>query len=109
MPLSYLRRPLFLLLVVYIGVLCVLRARGVIEKPPWKYRPPGWEDEGALGRLRRAVLSSYSETLEPGHAAVLGGVVMGERSDLPKDLLRAFRAAGAVHLLVASGSNVAFA
>lgn len=42
------------------------------------------------------------------HPAVMAGVVMGEKRKLDRDLIKAFRDSGAMHLLVASGSNVGF-
>ena len=58
--------------------------------------------------LRYSALSSFASALEPEAAAVFGGVVLGEKRGVPPDLKAAFQDSGAMHLLVASGSNVGF-
>ncbi|MBI4248204.1 MAG: ComEC/Rec2 family competence protein [Elusimicrobia bacterium] len=59
-------------------------------------------------RLRSSIQSVYEREFSPSQQGILGGIVLGEKSLLPRELNRAFRDAGAMHLLVASGSNVAF-
>jgi len=58
--------------------------------------------------LRYSALSSFGSALTPEGAAVFGGVVLGEKRGVPPDLKAAFQDSGAMHLLVASGSNVGF-
>jgi competence protein ComEC len=59
-------------------------------------------------RFRSSALASFRAGLEPGAAAVFGGVVLGEKKSVPAELKTAFQDSGAMHLLVASGSNVGF-
>lgn len=59
-------------------------------------------------RLRYGALEAFEKGLGPEAAAVLGGVVLGEKRAVPPDLKLAFQDSGAMHLLVASGSNVGF-
>jgi competence protein ComEC len=59
-------------------------------------------------RFRASALASFRAGLGPEAAAVFGGVVLGEKKSVPPDLKTAFQDSGAMHLLVASGSNVGF-
>ncbi|OGR96344.1 MAG: hypothetical protein A2016_11050 [Elusimicrobia bacterium GWF2_62_30] len=59
-------------------------------------------------RFRGAALSAFGRALPPAEASVLGGVVIGEKRSVPPGLKTAFQDSGAMHLLVASGSNVGF-
>ena len=45
--------------------------------------------------------------LPPTSAALLGGLLLGDRTALPRDLDDAFRRAGVYHVLAVSGFNVA--
>ena len=66
----------------------------------------------AFLRLARSfhyyALRTFDSSLPPESAAVLGGVVLGEKKSVPPGLKTAFQDSGAMHLLVASGSNVGF-
>ena len=70
------------------------------------------EEAGPVLRLARAfrenTLETFDANLSPEAASVLGGVVIGEKRSVPPDLKLAFQDSGAMHLLVASGSNVGF-
>jgi competence protein ComEC len=59
-------------------------------------------------RARESALASFRAALPQEGAAVLGGVVLGEKKSVPPELKAAFQDSGAMHLLVASGSNVGF-
>ncbi len=62
-----------------------------------------------LARAWRArALRAFDDALGPEAGAVMGGVVLGEKRAVPPELKAAFRDSGAMHLLVASGSNVGF-
>lgn len=67
---------------------------------------------GPVLRLARAfrlnALEAYDANLSTEAASVLGGVVIGDKRSVPPDLKLAFQDSGAMHLLVASGSNVGF-
>ncbi|MDD5208760.1 MAG: ComEC/Rec2 family competence protein [Elusimicrobiales bacterium] len=59
-------------------------------------------------RFRYSAMSAFEAGLPPEAASVLGGVVLGEKKSVPPGLKTAFQDSGAMHLLVASGSNVGF-
>jgi competence protein ComEC len=73
-------------------------ARITPREPP----APPW-----AARLRRAALDAIAERLPPVSAALLGGLLLGERTELPADVHEAFRRAGVYHVLAVSGFNVA--
>ena len=57
--------------------------------------------------LPRAALARPLELLVPSpESAILLGIVLGERSAVPPDLVRAFAASGTTHLLAISGFNM---
>lgn len=58
-------------------------------------------------RLRRRALDSIARALPPASAALLGGLLLGARGDLPAEILDGFRRAGVYHVLAVSGFNVA--
>jgi len=58
--------------------------------------------------FRYSALASFEAGLSPEAASVLAGVVLGEKKSVPPGLKAAFQDSGAMHLLVASGSNVGF-
>ncbi len=63
---------------------------------------PGWPV-----RVRRAVRGAIERALPPASAALLDGLLLGERADLPPEIDEAFRRAGVYHVLAVSGFNVA--
>ena len=65
------------------------------DLPPWPARVKRW----AVARLGAA--------LPEGSAALLAGLLLGERSALPREMDDAFRRAGVYHVLAVSGFNVA--
>ena len=73
-------------------------ARVTALEPP----APPWP-----ARLRRRALDAIAARLPPVSAALLGGLLLGERTDLPPDVDAAFRQAGVYHVLAVSGFNVA--
>lgn len=58
--------------------------------------------------FRENTLETFDANFSPEAASVLGGVVIGEKRGVPPELKLAFQDSGAMHLLVASGSNVGF-
>jgi competence protein ComEC len=69
----------------------------ILDEPP-----PPW-----AVRLRRAALDAMRRVLPPVSAALLAGLLLGDRSTLPADVDEHFRAAGVYHVLAVSGFNVA--
>lgn len=61
-----------------------------------------------LSNMRNSMLRVFSDNLSPQAALVLGGITLGEKGSLDKELYAAFQDSGAIHLLVASGGNVGF-
>ncbi|MFH0947976.1 MAG: DNA internalization-related competence protein ComEC/Rec2 [Elusimicrobiota bacterium] len=59
-------------------------------------------------KLRQHILDAYEKNLLPQQAAVLSGITIGEKSGLTPYIQKIFIDAGVMHVLVASGSNVAF-
>jgi len=58
-------------------------------------------------RLRRGAREAIERALPPASAALLAGLLLGERTALPPEVDTAFRRAGVYHLLAVSGFNVA--
>jgi competence protein ComEC len=65
------------------------------EEPPWTVKVKRW----AMATLR--------QNLPPTSAALLAGLLLGERSELPEAIHDSFRRAGVYHILAVSGFNVA--
>jgi competence protein ComEC len=63
--------------------------------PPWPVR------------VRRRALAIMRDALPPTSAALLGGLLLGDRTALPRDIDDAFRRSGVYHVLAVSGFNVA--
>jgi competence protein ComEC len=58
-------------------------------------------------RLRAAAVATMTQALPPVSAALLSGLLLGERGGLPPEIHDAFRRAGVYHVLAVSGFNVA--
>jgi competence protein ComEC len=63
--------------------------------PPWSVR------------VKRASITAMGRALPPTSAALLAGLLLGDRTELPRDIDDAFRVAGVYHVLAVSGFNVA--
>lgn len=72
----------------------------VESSAPW-YSPPA-----ALARVKHAFLGGLSAVLPEPYAALAGGIVIGGKSGLGKDLQDAFIRSGLVQIIVLSGYNV---
>src|SRR4030095_16352479 len=59
------------------------------------------------GRIRRQAVAASRGALPPTSAALLAGLLLGDRTGLPPDVDAAFRRAGVYHVLAVSGFNVA--
>lgn len=60
----------------------------------------------ALFSFKRKFLSALSLLFPEPHASLLGGLLVGAKESLGKELLDDFRAVGIVHIVVLSGYNV---
>ena len=87
------------------AVYCGLRAKrpGAVED-----LGPGRSNPGLhlAATVRRRVLAALHNGLPPTEAAVLGGILIGHRTDLPPDLLADFVHTGTVHILASAGLHV---
>ena len=63
---------------------------------------PSWHE-----RVRRRAVTAIEDTLPPASAALLAGLLLGERRSLPPEIDDGFRRAGVYHVLAVSGFNVA--
>ena len=61
-----------------------------------------------LSKVRASILKVFKDNLSANSTAILGGITLGEKGDIPDNLYTAFQDSGAMHLLVASGGNVGF-
>lgn len=79
-----------------VGTTRAERITAVEERaPPWNVR------------IKRRALAAMNAALPPASAALLAGLLLGERTDLPPEIDDAFRRAGVYHVLAVSGFNVA--
>jgi competence protein ComEC len=62
----------------------------------------------AAAEFRERALAVFEKNFPPDQAAILSGIVLGENKSISDELRSAFQDSGAMHLLVASGSNVGF-
>jgi competence protein ComEC len=80
-------------------------------------RPEDWQIVGGQGEtdnpwlrlafaLRQRVLRHFEAALPPERAAVLNGILLGERGDLPGVLNEDFERTGTVHVLATAGLHV---
>lgn len=59
-----------------------------------------------LFNLKKRFLDNLGRVLGEPHAALAGGLVVGEKAALGKDLIDDFRRAGLIHIVVLSGYNI---
>ena len=59
-------------------------------------------------KFRVKTLEVFEENFTPDQGSVLGGIVIGEKKSISESMKRSFQDSGAMHILVASGSNVGF-
>ncbi len=83
------------------GVLVVGTARAEDVTPRGPDRP-GWP-----AVVRRWAIHTIRSRLPETSGALLAGLLLGERTTLPRETDEAFRAAGVYHVLAVSGANVA--
>ena len=69
-------------------------------------RPVG-EERGWIGRVHRRTDVALGYGLRPREAAVVRGMVLGDRSLMPEELEDAFQRSGITHVLAISGQHVA--
>ena len=84
--------------------LATKRISGLVEAT--SVRPVG-EGRGWIGRIHRRTDVALGYGLRPREAAVVRGMVLGDRSLMPEDLETAFQRSGVTHVLAISGQHVA--
>jgi len=62
----------------------------------------------AILGLRNRLTMVYKKSLPEPAASLLAGVILGVKTNLPKDFFYDLRSAGLIHVVVASGANVIF-
>ena len=67
------------------------------------------ESSGVLYKLRRKLVSIYQTGLPEPHAALVSGIALGSKANLPADFWQALKSTGTAHGVVASGMNVTLA
>jgi competence protein ComEC len=65
------------------------------------------EGGGWIGRIHRRTDVALGYGLRPEEAAIVRGMVLGDRSRIPEELEDAFRKSGITHILAISGQHVA--
>lgn len=60
----------------------------------------------SLFDIKQAFLSRISQVLSEPHASLLGGILVGAKHSLGKELENDFRTAGVIHIIVLSGYNI---
>lgn len=61
-----------------------------------------------ISKIRKSILNVFEENFEKELLPIIGGITLGEKGDISRDLYADFQDSGAMHLLVASGGNVGF-
>jgi competence protein ComEC len=62
--------------------------------------------KAGLFKIKRAFLDNIGALIPEPHASLLGGLVVGAKHSLGKNLLDDFRRAGVIHIVVLSGYNI---
>ncbi len=64
--------------------------------------------EGFLVGLRSLILNFFNKYLPQDHAALIAGIVLGDKGGLSEGFSDKLKASGTIHVVVASGQNVTF-
>ncbi|MFA6233221.1 MAG: DNA internalization-related competence protein ComEC/Rec2, partial [Bacteroidota bacterium] len=62
---------------------------------------PGWKK--LVSAVRRGIRSAVAALYSPAHAAVMNGLILGDRSGIDDETLDDFRRSGIMHILAVSG------
>lgn len=66
----------------------------------------GSPTKAALFKFKNSIISSYSKILAPDQAALLAGLIFGERGGFTKEFKEAMSLSGTAHLTALSGQNI---
>ncbi len=68
-----------------------------------------WKFMQSLNNVRNSIIQTHSKFLKSPEIEILGGIVFGDDAVAPPDYIKnTFRDSGLLHILAASGMNVAF-
>jgi len=68
-----------------------------------------WAFLNELNKVRNSILSTHAKYLKSPYLEILGGIVFGDDAVAPPDYVKdSFKNSGLLHILAASGMNVAF-
>ena len=71
--------------------------------------PPKWKFMQELNNVRNRIIKVHSKYLKSPNLEILGGIVFGDDAVAPPDYIKdSFTNSGLLHILAASGMNVAF-
>ena len=71
--------------------------------------PPKWKFLQNLNKLREKIIEVHAQYLKSPNLEILGGIVFGDDAVAPPDYIKtSFVNSGLLHILAASGMNVAF-
>ena len=87
----------------YTRYLATKRISALIEAT--SVRPVG-EERGWIGQVHRRTDVALAYGLRPREAAVVRGMVLGDRSLMPEELEKSFQRSGVTHVLAISGQHV---
>lgn len=71
-----------------------------------KVKENNWGIYSTLYSIKDKFIENLNKALGEPHSALAGGLVVGEKSALGKDLLDDFRKVGLIHIVVLSGYNI---
>lgn len=71
------------------------------------WRQNFWRIRGSLVAFRKQLAGIFAQVLPSPHAELLAGMVLGQKSNLPERFYEALRKTGTLHVVVASGQNIA--
>lgn len=83
------------------GISALMRHAALREQ-----EPAGWSVQGTLYNIKHAFEDSLEHLLPEPRAALMEGILLGERRGLPEPLTQAFIIAGLIHVVVLSGYNI---
>lgn len=70
---------------------------------------PKWKFQQGLNNVRNRIISTHARYLKSPNLEILGGIVFGDDAVAPPDYIKtSFVNSGLLHILAASGMNVAF-
>ena len=92
----------------YASYLVKERINGLANFPDAKLEKSGLGSpiKSALFRFKNSIIASYQKVLTPKQAALLSGLIFGERGKIDKDFKNAMSLSGTTHLTALSGQNI---